>query len=124
VIRVLVTGGRGYADHRTVFETLSDLHDRVGIACIIQGGATGADKFAHQWAHENGVEDEEYAIPASDWERHGKRAGPMRNRWMLINGRPDRVIAFPGRRGTGNLVLQAREIGLEVTEIGEQTRQP
>ena len=36
---------------------------------------------------------------------------------MLEEGRPDLVIAFPGGRGTADLVARARRAGVEVMEV-------
>lgn len=55
------------------------------------------------------------AFPA-DWHRDGKAAGPIRNRRMLLEGMPDLVVAFPGGRGTADMVRRARAAGIEVVE--------
>jgi hypothetical protein len=44
----------------------------------------------------------------ADWKKHGRRAGPIRNREMLEAA--DWLIAFPGGRGTANCVAQAELI--------------
>jgi hypothetical protein len=36
---------------------------------------------------------------------------------MLVEGMPDRVLAFPGGRGTRNMVFQAKRAGVPVEEI-------
>jgi hypothetical protein len=36
---------------------------------------------------------------------------------MLGKGIPDLVVAFPGGRGTANMIHQARERGFEVLEV-------
>lgn len=76
---------------------------------------TGADTLAGDWAH--GFLIPVRSFPA-DWEeRHGKRAGPIRNQMMLEEGRPDLVVAFPGGTGTADMVRRAREAGVEVMEV-------
>ena len=112
--RVLVCGGRNYRNHERVGAVLNKLHDEMGIDLIIQGGARGADELAFGWARANGIADEQYD---ADWETHGTFAGPMRNKRMLEEGRPDLVIAFPGGRGTADMVRKARRAGVEVVEI-------
>ena len=52
-----------------------------------------------------------------DWEKHGRAAGPIRNKLMLDEGRPDLVVAFPGGRGTANMVKQASAASVEVIEV-------
>lgn len=53
----------------------------------------------------------------ADWHTHGRAAGPIRNRRMIEEGKPDLVVAFPGGRGTANMVNQARAAGIEVREV-------
>ena len=113
-MRVLVCGGRNYNDHERVGTVLNALHDRAGISLIIQGGARGADELAFGWARANGVEEIQFD---ADWENQGSFAGPMRNKRMLEEGRPDLVIAFPGGRGTADMVRKAHKAGVKVVEI-------
>lgn len=112
--RVLVCGGRDYRDQARVFAVLDKLHNEAGISCIIQGGAKGADRLASMWADRARVDDELYE---ADWENQGSFAGPARNKRMLEEGRPDLVVAFPGGRGTADMVRKARRAGVEVVEI-------
>lgn len=113
-MRVLVTGGRNYSDVQRVNAVLSQLHAKAGIDLIIQGGARGADELAFAWARSVGIPEVQFD---ADWENHGSFAGPMRNTRMLQEGRPDVVIAFPGGRGTADMVRKARKAGVEVIEI-------
>lgn len=108
-MRVLVCGGRNYENWRTAHRTLSELRPSV----IIQGGARGADSLAAKWADINGVPLVTY--PAL-WKQ-GKKAGVMRNAFMLADSRPDLVVAFPGGRGTADMVGRARVAGVEVREV-------
>lgn len=112
--RVLVCGGRNYNDHARVAAVLDKLHAEVGISLIIQGGARGADELAFGWARANGVEEIQFD---ADWENQGSFAGPARNKRMLDEGRPDLVIAFPGGKGTADMVRKARKAGVDVVEI-------
>ena len=36
---------------------------------------------------------------------------------MLMEGKPDLVVAFPGGAGTANMIKQARKAGVEVIEV-------
>lgn len=91
--RVLVCGGRDYKDFATVRAWL----DPMPISVVIEGGASGADLMARNWAVQNGVPVETFD---AEWEKHGRAAGPIRNRRMLEEGKPDVIVAFPGGRGT------------------------
>jgi hypothetical protein len=112
--RVLVCGGRDYADRQTLSDTLSRLRAERGISVLIAGGARGADTLAEEWAKASGVE---CVVYHADWHKHGRAAGPIRNKRMLDEWRPTLVVAFPGGRGTRNCVKQARASGIEVVEV-------
>jgi hypothetical protein len=108
-MRVLVCGSRYYEDYEKLREVLSGIH----IGTIIHGCARGADKLGGRYAEANNIPVCEF--PA-DWGKYGKRAGPIRNRQMLIEGRPDMVVAFrgPNSRGTQNMIEQAEKAGVSV----------
>jgi hypothetical protein len=53
----------------------------------------------------------------ADWGQFGSGAGPIRNSKMLAEGKPEMVLAFPGGRGTANIVEQARSAGVSVCEV-------
>lgn len=118
----IVCGGRDYANEARLRTVLDAAVTRRGLDTIIEGEATGADTLARQWAEARG--DIGVIAVAADWGGHGASAGPRRNKLMLdilVGGDDKRrarcVIAFPGGRGTGNMVLQARGAGVEVFEV-------
>ncbi len=115
-MRVLVCGGRDYCDSSTVWGRLDELRRSVplGTMMVIQGGATGADQIAREWC---GAREVPYDNFAADWNAYGKAAGPMRNQRMLDQGRPDLVLAFPGGRGTADMMRRAKTAGVRVVEI-------
>ena len=117
-MRVLVCGGRTYSDRRTLASTLDKLTPKP--ALIIAGAAPGADTLAAEWAVSRCVES---AAFYADWELHGKAAGPMRNRRMLEEGKPDLVVAFPGGSGTADMVRQAKAAGVRVLEVRPPRRE-
>lgn len=113
-MRVLVCGGRDYNHRGRVTDVLCKLHMEAGISCIIEGGARGADRMAREWAQVCIVPIETFE---ADWENQGTFAGPARNKRMLDEGKPDLVIAFPGGKGTADMVRKARKAGVGVIEI-------
>jgi len=113
-MRVLVCGGRNYSDAERIAAVLGKLHDEAGIDILIEGGANGADRWASLWAKAHRVPTQRFE---ADWENRGSFAGPLRNAVMLEQGQPDVVIAFPGGRGTADMVRKARRAGVEVVEI-------
>jgi hypothetical protein len=106
-MKVLVTGGRDYKDYGVVSQALSALD----VSALIEGGATGADLLARVWANANKIP---YTTYPAQWGLFGKKAGYMRNLQMLIEGKPDLVLAFPGGKGTANMVKIATENGTPV----------
>lgn len=111
-MKVLVCGSRHFNDYKLLKETL----DGFDITEVIEGEARGADTLARNYAEERKIHVRPF--PA-DWNRHGKAAGPIRNKQMLVEGQPELVIAFrgPNSRGTQNMITQSRKAGLEVKVI-------
>lgn len=114
-MRLLVTGSRHWRDRVAIDAELAFLHDEHGLECVIHGDCRGADRIAGEWARANGVE--EIACPA-DWRTFGRYAGPLRNRNMIGNHRPDTVLVFhedmESSRGTKDMVEQAKRAGLPI----------
>lgn len=111
-MRILVCGGRDFTDFPLLQRTLARF--KVPGTVIITGMARGADLLAYHWAIESNLQTDCY--PA-DWAKYSRSAGPIRNRQMLTEGKPDLVIAFPGGKGTANMVSIARDATIPVEEI-------
>lgn len=130
-MKILVCGGRNYGvkfsesgnimlnkkEQDFLFGILNHAEKAYGPIEIIEGEAQGADRLSAMWAEKNGVTV--HRFPA-DWKKHGKGAGPIRNRQMLVEGKPDLVIAFPGGNGTRNMIDQARNAGVTVLEFSKE----
>lgn len=112
-MRVLVCGGRDFDDAVTLGAWLGGIHKQDGISLLIQGGAKGADFMAARFAEWAGIPVRTF--PA-DWKTWGRAAGPIRNQQMLDEGRPDLVLAFPGGKGTADMVGRAKAAGVRVVE--------
>lgn len=117
-MRILVCGGREYLDVGVLERSLDAIHQgpRGPIEAVIHGGARGADTMAGEWARARGISCTVYE---ANWELEGRAAGPIRNKRMLDEGAPDLIVAFPGGRGTANMIRQATERGFEVIVIQE-----
>lgn len=112
--RALVCGGRNYRNRDGVFAVLDMIHREIRpIKVLIYGMAPGADSLAAEWASQRGVTLDGYR---ADWQQHGRAAGPIRNQQMIEKGRPDIVVAFPGGRGTADMIRRARNAGIPVME--------
>lgn len=88
--------------------------DELKPTLIVQGGASGADSLAKRYAKINLIE---CVTVEADWNKHGKAAGPLRNKKMLEMYPDALVVAFPGGRGTTNCVTTAKVLGLDVMEV-------
>lgn len=113
-VRVVAFGGRDFADRAAVYSALDDFHLDVGVSCLVEGEANGADMLAKRWAEQRGVPVDPF--PA-DWERLFNDAGPARNQQMIDDGRPDCGIAFRGDRGTADMTSRMELAGLPVFAI-------
>lgn len=119
-MRVLVCGGRDYNDRDHIHNTLCDIDAKRGpITCIIHGAASGADSEAMIWVQSRmgRAKSVKHAPFVANWRELGNSAGPIRNARMLMEGKPDLVVAFPGGRGTADMVRQAKKAGVEVIDI-------
>jgi hypothetical protein len=107
-LTVVVSGSRTITNRNLIKDILSK-HRFEKFHKLIHGGAHGVDQVAASWAELWGVEVEEY--PA-DWDRHGKAAGPIRNKEMAAKA--DALIAiWDGKsRGTKQMIDHCITIGL------------
>lgn len=114
-MRVLVCGGRDFHDRDFVYSTLDAMAKRwPPDVVIIEGDARGVDRMAGYWARKRGLTNLKF--PA-DWASFGRAAGALRNQRMLIEGKPDLVIAFPGGHGTADMVRRARSAELPIAIV-------
>lgn len=116
-MKVLVCGGRYYADEVQIRLSLEGILREHGISAVIQGGASGADLLAKQWAERAGIHCVE--VPAL-WRTRGKAAGHARNSAMLAL-LPDLCVAFPGGPGTANMVRQCGAARIPVVVVPVRT---
>lgn len=125
-MRVLVSGSRDWPSHLSVWRVLDGLvteadewmePDEFGNTLpkrsfvVVHGDCpTGADRFAKEWCAVAWLEDEPH--PAN-WIRHGRMAGPMRNKEMVDLG-ADVCVAFlhANSRGTASTIRLARAAGI------------
>lgn len=122
-MRVLVTGGRDFRNREWLYAGLN-LLDEIsgGITELIEGGASGADCLAANWAIWKGYEtDLKHTRVPAEWERYsaslkaGQKnpAGAIRNVEMA-KMMPDVVLACPGGSGTQHMIDVARAHGIRV----------
>lgn len=111
----LVCGGRNF-NSEMKFETAMEMivKERGLPVKLVHGGAHGADSLADLWALRREV-CVVRVLP--EWDRYGRKAGPLRNALMLDRHHPDLVIAFPGGRGTAHMVSIAKKADVPVRHV-------
>jgi predicted Rossmann-fold nucleotide-binding protein len=108
-MRVLICGGREYDDRKFLRSRLQVIHTDTPFSVVITGGAPGADRLGEEWAKSQGIPT---IRMEANWTRYGKKAGPLRNQWMIDLAKPDFVVAFPGSRGTQDMIDRAKAAGI------------
>lgn len=115
----VITGSRNWPEGRKmqVWTTL-DMMIEMPTAVIGVGDCpTGVDLFAREWL-EAQKRPQQWEVFKADWGKHGKYAGPYRNREMVRKISPELVLAFfvPGEecRGTWDCVEQGQSIDARI----------
>lgn len=124
-MKVLVCGGRSYRNGNLVGTAMKAWN----VTELVVGynpndkRFQGADQLAYEYAKANGIPGCCFPAAWGQFGKHGKGdpAGPLRNMKMLDRGKPEMVLAFPGGRGTDNMVALAKEGGVRVVEVVDPT---
>lgn len=114
-MRLLVSGGREFDDYEFIVNHLTRLHNSRSVTELIHGTARGVDTICGYWAEE--MEIPVTPMPAKWRDENGKydpRAGHKRNQQMLNECKPDALFAFPGGKGTADMVTRAEKVLPEV----------
>jgi len=111
-LRIVVTGGRDFYDYAKVETALAKFGGRP--VELAHGCARGADSLAERFAATRGWGIRRF--PA-DWHRWGKRAGVLRNQQMIDEFKPDIAVAFPGGRGTADMVRRLKAANIVTVEV-------
>lgn len=109
-MRVIIAGGRDFADYEAVKEAV--VASGFEVTEVVSGDYRGADGLGRRWARENKVRVRPF--PAA-WAKYGKSAGPKRNEQMAAYA--DALIAMPGGRGTADMVARAKAHGLQIFRV-------
>lgn len=110
----VITGGRDYTPTEAELQECADILRDFDV--VLHGDCRGVDRTAAEYLQKWGWEV--IACPA-DWEKHGKSAGPIRNREMLSRRGVRLLVAFKGGAGTWNCIRTAKALGRDVHIIGE-----
>ncbi|KKL85798.1 hypothetical protein LCGC14_1951150 [marine sediment metagenome] len=110
-MKVIVAGTRNFGDPIVVFMAIDSSPWKHQITEVVSGCAQGVDQFGEDYARLKGIKVVRF--PA-DWNKHGKAAGPIRNKQMALYA--DALVAvWAGRsRGTKNMIDEMERIGKPV----------
>ena len=111
---VLAFGGRDFDNFKLLDDTLTRVHlnSDTPITLLIEGDCRGADRMARGWALTKGIH---YATIPALWQFYGTSAGPRRNAIMLELP-IDAGVAFPGGRGTADMMRKLKAKRIPVIE--------
>lgn len=117
--RVVIAGSRTVTDYDEVLAAMAFVEPLLPtpVSAVLCGEASGADTLGRRWATERGIPV--LSFPA-EWNRHGKKAGFLRNVVMLKNA--DALVAIWNgySRGTAHALRTGRARGLLVFEVPQR----
>ncbi len=118
-MRLLIAAGRHLEDAALIRRALMRAHAIRPITVVIHGSSGRLGAITEEWARAQHLHVVRY--PAN-WRAFGKRAGLIRNAFMLEDARPDMVLALPGGSDTRDLIARAHSarvpvIGTEGTAL-------
>ena len=114
-MKIIVAGSRDIKDKDLVWGIIDRIIKDKNLdddeITIVTGGSRGVDLMAEQLAK---LMSWKSVVMNADWTKHGKSAGPIRNREMAKVS--DMLIAiWDGEsRGTKNMISEAKQRGLDV----------
>ena len=111
-MKLIIAGCRDFNDRKLIYEGIDTFIEECGVPdVIIEGGASGVDRIAGDYARENDIP---LMVFPADWNKYGRAAGPIRNGEMVKHG--THLLAFwDGKsRGTKNMIETAKKHGLVV----------
>jgi hypothetical protein len=117
---IAFSGDRNFSNKWFVYEIIFVFLDDKDLKILV-GDCRGLDYWVRYWAEELDVPHEVFK---ANWDKHGKAAGPIRNK-RILERKPDVLIAIHPNmdesKGTKNMVAQARGLGIPVIELaGEE----
>lgn len=109
---VIIAGPRTFYPLTSVF-VQAVAHCGFPVEKIISGGADGVDRQAKRFAQNNELPFAEFK---ADWDKYGRKAGPIRNHQMAQKADALIVIKKKGEEtpGTANMIRTAEKRGMPI----------
>jgi hypothetical protein len=113
-MKLAICGSRSFTNYAFFKKTILKRFNVKEINLIVSGGAVGPDKFAERFAKEHNIPT---LIHKPDWKKHGKKAGMIRNEFIVRDA--DAVICFwdGESRGSKNAIEWAKTLEKDLTVI-------
>ena len=112
-MKTIIAGSRTFNNYyklqKNMFEF--EFENDISVTKVLSGCAKGADTIGEEQANNNEIPIDYY--PA-DWNKHGKKAGYIRNKEMLKYA--DALVAFWDGKSTGtkHMIDEAKKYNLKV----------
>lgn len=114
-MKVLVSGGKRFADLKLLDRALDTLHRRKRIQLLVTGGQPGAQEMAYYWALRHRIKF--IVVFPMQPDLTGKLDFSRWNHDVLKQFKLDGLVTFPGRAETDHLGDLAESIGLRVWRV-------
>lgn len=107
-MKTIIAGCRDFNDYRWLRKQVDYyiLHKNP-ITEVVCGGAKGADALGEQYAIDNNIT---LTMFPADWDKHGRAAGPIRNRQMAEYGEVLIAVWDGKSRGTKNMIDEMNKL--------------
>lgn len=125
-MKILVTGSRSWPNDETTIAMFDAAIQPIifwvpHVRIIVGDCPTGLDWAAREWCGRNG---KEFDMHIARWDLYGKKAGPYRNKEMVLTG-PDLCIGFPKpgelNKGTLGCMEMASKADIQVIDGYQMT---
>jgi hypothetical protein len=123
-MNLIIAGGRDFDDYTLLCRKLEQILANTDKATmtLFSGQARGADYLGERW-----VKAQRPRIPIrwfpANWDKHGKKAGMLRNQEMLDAGATHLVAFWDGKsKGTDDMITRGKREGISVRVINYEGR--
>lgn len=97
-IKIAIMGSRNFDKYDILEKTVLETFDITSICAVVSGGARGADQLGELFAKNHNIDIIRF-LP--DWKTYGKKAGMIRNNYIIESS--DFVFAFWDGKSRGTL---------------------
>jgi predicted Rossmann fold nucleotide-binding protein DprA/Smf involved in DNA uptake len=110
-MNIAIVGSRSFEDYDALVKFIKSKIDIREVEVVVSGGAKGADALAERFAHQYELG---MRVIYPNWQRHGKAAGPIRNKMIVEFA--DVVFAFwdGESRGTLSTINYAKQLSKQL----------